>query len=245
VRLLLKGQIGAKRLAGSQAILHYPKDQFLSFLFKSEIQYESLLQSHVLSYIQSGQLVFEIGSNIGQYTLIFSERVGVDGRVVAIEPDSDNFTFLSLNCTRNHCQNVILLHSAVADQIGTSIFYKDTITGGRMSSLIQSFAASHFQGRTEDVSVTTLERLIELYGIPDFVKVDVEGAEDLIFSREATLHDRTVYFVEVRKETAMAIYNKFHSNGFDIFHIENNMKKIVYPSSIMMFANLLIRKANG
>jgi len=240
--MLLKNQIGAKPLAGSKLKLYYPKDQFLGFLFRKEIAYEVYIQSRILPLIQEGDIVFELGSNIGQYTLLLAERVGKSGQVIAVEPDLDNFAFLSYNCIKNNCQQVTLLHQAVADKEGSAIFYKDTATGGRMGSLIRAFTANHYKGKQEEVQVTTWKKLIDTYGVTDFVKVDVEGAEDLIFSGDSPIHDKTTFFVEVRAETAGAIFNKFHSFGFNIYMLEKDMQLATKVEDLGAFSNVVMRK---
>ena len=242
VRLFLKNQVGVKPLSGSNLKLYYPKDQFLGFLFRKEIAYETYIQSRILTLIPEGALVFELGSNIGQYTLLLSEKVGRTGRVIAIEPDLDNFAFLSFNCIKNQCQQVTLLHQAVADKEGIATFYKDTATGGRMGSLIRSFTASHYQGKNEEVQVNTWNKLINEFGVPDFVKVDVEGAEDLIFSADAQVQDKTIFFVEVRGETANSIFNKFHSLGFHIYMLEKDMQEATKAEDLGGFSNVLMTK---
>jgi len=205
----------------------------------------SLVRALIMQHIKPGNLVFEIGSNIGQYSLQIAEKIGGKGQLVCVEPDSDNFAFLSFNILRNGCKNAFLVNEAVADQIGQTTFYKDTMTGGRMGSLIREYSGTHFQGKSEEVKTTTLGVLIGQYGIPDFLKVDVEGAEDLIFNDTSSIHSETTYLIEVREETKAVIFKAFNTLGFSIYLLESNLRKVEQVSDIPGFANLLIKHPRG
>lgn len=198
LRLLLKGHIVGKRIAGTNKTLYYDPSQHLAFLWAKEIRYEPAISGILLDQVQPGALVFEIGSNIGQYSLQISEKLGSQGKLICIEPDSDNYKMLSRNVIRNDCRNVILVNKAVSDTEGIMRMYKDTTTGGRMSSLIKEFSGMHKDGKTEEVQVTTFKALIEIYSQPAFVKLDVEGAECLVLSDFSCLTKETNYIVEVR-----------------------------------------------
>ena len=107
---------------------------------------------------------------------------------------------------KNKLQNVTL-PIAVSAEMGKMEMYKDTVSGGRTSSLFQEFVGTHFEGKTETVEVTTFEELIHRFGAPDFVKVDVEGAELSIFEKADKLPTQTIYFIEV------LIGNRFWPSG--------------------------------
>lgn len=242
LRWFFKGKMVSKRISGTQMWLRYPKDQHLGFLFSKEIKYEENIRREILPFVKPGSLIYEIGSNIGQYTLSLSERIGSEGRLIAIEPDHDNFALLSINCELNHCRNVTRVCKAISNQEGQVRFFKDTITGGRTGSLIEKYTGEHYEGLWEDVQTTTYNQLVAEYGIPDFVKVDAEGAEEFIFTPSTTIHPSTIYFIEVRQETAHVIYNRFKLDGFTVFQIDHGMSEITNSDSIAGLANLLIYK---
>jgi FkbM family methyltransferase len=141
----------------------------------------------------------------------------------------------------NKLDQVKLLNKAVGEKEGIMEFYKDTVTGGRMSSLLRKHTGKHFEGRTERVAVTTLAALIEAYGVPNLVKLDTEGAETMIFASMASLPITTTYFVEVRDETAREIFTKFSKQGFSIVSLDHQMKLIQSESDLIGFDNWLIK----
>lgn len=241
LRLWLHNSITGKTIKGTNLKLYYDRSQHLGFLGKRYIDYEKEFCAIVLGYVKQDDLVLEIGSNIGQYSLRIAEKIGANGKLICVEPDSDNFAFLSFNTIINRCDNVERLNMAISNQEGTTTFYKDTITGGRMGSLIKAYSGSHYKGKSEVVRTTTLTQLIQKYGIPAFVKVDVEGAENLVFSDSHAIDPRTTYLVEVRAETKHDIFSMFTSAGFSVFLLERNLEKIESAENLPGFGNLIIR----
>ncbi len=243
LRKLLGNRMVDKPISGSALRLYYNRSQHLGFLFQSEITYEKELSLIILNMIDKGSLVFEIGSNIGQYSLLIADKLGNSGKLICVEPDSDNLKFLSHNVLKNNLSNVTTIHAAVSDEEGVAEFFKDTVTGGRMGTLFKEYAGSHFQGKSEKVPTITLEKLIRTYGVPDFVKVDVEGAEDRVFFNSEYINQNTKYLIEVREETKHQIFTTFNDLGFSVYLPEHNMVRVNDSKDIPGFANLII-KAN-
>ena len=68
--------------------------------------------------IKRGDVVLDVGANVGYYTLIFAECVGETGKVFAFEPDPTNFALLKKNIEANGVKNVVLVQKAVSDTTG-------------------------------------------------------------------------------------------------------------------------------
>ncbi len=94
VKLFSKSDIIGKRISGFNKTLYYERSQHLTFLFQPSIKYEETIQNKIKEYIQEGDIIFDIGANIGQYAMPFSELVGNNGKVYSFEPDFKNFAFL-------------------------------------------------------------------------------------------------------------------------------------------------------
>src|SRR5687767_12271203 len=110
LRRILKGQVTGKQIKGTHKVLYYDKSQHLGFLFATKINYEPTFSRILLDQVKPGMLVFEIGANIGQYSLQISEKLGPTGKLICVEPDSDNFKWLTNNMQHNKCDNVILVN---------------------------------------------------------------------------------------------------------------------------------------
>ena len=74
----------------------------------------------VAQHLQPGMRAFDLGANIGYYTLLMSQRVGDDGWVYAVEPHPDNYALLRHNLASNAVRNVIAEQIAVADHYGAA-----------------------------------------------------------------------------------------------------------------------------
>jgi FkbM family methyltransferase len=223
--------------------IYYEKAQHLMFLLKRTIVYEPIIQEKSKNYIHESDIVFDIGANIGQYALIFSKLVGDDGKVISIEPDYKNYSFLQFNININNLKNVVCLKSGISDTTGFIKFYRDTQTGGRMGSFDQRYVMKNFRGFTDEVATRTFDSMIDEYGEPNFVKIDVEGFEVQVMEGLTYALNKTVFIVEVRKETKESIFNYFSTRNYKCYIIDNKVDVLVSTcKQIPEFANLLFKK---
>jgi FkbM family methyltransferase len=130
--------------------------------------------------VTRGDLVFDLGANIGNRTEPFL-RLGA--RVVAVEPQPMCVEVLRHRFARH--ERFVLADVGVASTPGTTQLHLATnhVTSTMSDRFMDqmSFADSEWAG-VVDVRVTTLDALIEVYGVPDFCKIDVEGFESEVLS---------------------------------------------------------------
>lgn len=129
----------------------------------------------VKTLVRPGMTVFDIGANLGYYTLLFSALVGKRGRVVAFEPSPANLLLLRRNVAANSAANVAVLESAVADREGeVTLALSPDNFGGHSIGEIVNLAHAESVG----VACTTVDATATRLDIrPDFIKMDIEGAE--------------------------------------------------------------------
>jgi len=65
--------------------------------------------------VKKGDTVVDIGAHIGYFTIILSDLVGNDGKVIAFEPNPITFSILKKNIETNSLSNVILENLAISD----------------------------------------------------------------------------------------------------------------------------------
>ena len=238
IKALFPKTITFKKVLGTKQILHYEKAQHLTFLFKKDIDYEPKIREYIKAYISKDDLIFDIGANIGQYSLLYSEWVGCNGRVIAIEPDPVNFAFLQFNINRNTLTNVTALNIGVSDKENRMPFFRDSTTGGRRSSFIKENVGENYTGNVVMVDIRTIDFLIEEYGEPQFVKIDVEGFEVSVVCGLSKELKKTVFFIEVREETKTKIFEFFRERNYSCVLLERGTQ-VNTLLEIPSFANLL------
>ena len=126
----------------------------------------TLIMDHL---VHPGMAVVDIGANIGYYTLLLAQSVGLAGRVYAFEPDPPNLELLRKNVAANGFQNVVtVVPLACGAQSGTTTFSNSTFYGqkGKKAAVIE-------------VKVVSLDDYFSSIGWPqvDLIKMDIEGAE--------------------------------------------------------------------
>jgi FkbM family methyltransferase len=140
----------------------------------------ALLARFYAQFVKPGDLCFDVGAHVGDRVRAFS-RLGA--RVVGIEPDP--VLARLLNRWYGAYPQVTLLAAAVGGQPGKGqlfISQRNPTLSTLSAEWIKSIGrARQFRGIDWDsnveVNVTTLDRLIEAYGMPGFCKIDVEGYE--------------------------------------------------------------------
>lgn len=127
----------------------------------------------VENHVKPGDVVVDVGANIGYYTLILARLVGTTGRVYAFEPDPKNFALLQKNVVGNRYRNVTLIPCAVTEKSGRlKLFLCDTNKGDhRIYPSEECRAQVEIQGVSLDDYLNAKEETV------DFVKMDIQGSE--------------------------------------------------------------------
>ncbi|KAA5602289.1 FkbM family methyltransferase [Blastochloris sulfoviridis] len=132
--------------------------------------------------IESGlEVTFvDIGANIGGYSLFVAARTKGRGRLLAIEPQPVVFDRLCFNIGANPGCGVKALSIAVADREGPLTLFLAARNKGESSVKVLGFDAG--EGASVTVPAAPLNRILDSEGIDriDAMKIDVEGAEDLV-----------------------------------------------------------------
>jgi FkbM family methyltransferase len=139
------------------------------------------------TFVKPGEVFYDVGANIGLYTLLAGKRVGAEGMVYAFEPHVANVGSLLHNVSRNGVAPwTKIMSCALNDREGFFDFnYYQTDAGSSMSQLNDHRDANDqsFQPAFAEYKyATTVDRLIEMGAIraADHIKIDVDGNEMLV-----------------------------------------------------------------
>jgi FkbM family methyltransferase len=122
-------------------------------------------------YLNPGDCVYDIGANIGYFTLEFARLVGEKGKIHTFEPHPKIFKVLQRNIKRNHYSNVTSHNAACGEITEIKKLYFSTENEGN-HKIIENDKS---EGST-DVQVVQLANFV-IKDIPRFIKIDIEGAE--------------------------------------------------------------------
>jgi FkbM family methyltransferase len=160
----------------------------MSFLMGT---HDPISQGALKMLLKPGMTFFDIGANVGFFSVIAARLVGPGGRVVAFEPLPSNARALAHNALLNGLRNVAVRQEALAATDGEATFLLSTEpTWGKLSGAGKP--PDQQDGETT-VAVRRLDGVIERdrLSAPDVMKIDVEGAEvDLLAGAERTLRER-------------------------------------------------------
>lgn len=139
---------------------------------------EAAQRSFYASIIGSRDTVFDVGANVGQRAQIFAQLAH---KVVAVEPQAECLRHLRSRFMFS--KNVLVEPVALGDHAGEAVIREsDSHTISSMSAkFIETVGKSRFSEsnweREAKVTMTTLDELIGKHGLPNFIKIDVEGFE--------------------------------------------------------------------
>jgi len=141
-------------------------------------EYETEL---VRQCLHPGMRVVDIGANFGYYTLIAAARVGKEGKVYAFEPEPGNYELLLKNISLNHYETIVPIQQAVSNRRGTTNLFVDKRNLGAPSLAEKNVDRRQGIVAVETVSIDEFFKTVEGFGPIDFLKIDAQGAEGLIF----------------------------------------------------------------
>ena len=140
--------------------------------------WEELTTEMFKKVVKEGDVVVDLGANIGYFTLLAARLVGKKGKVYAFEPEPINYSLLLKNIELNGYDNVIATQKAVSDTSGKVKFYLDKEDTGA-HSIYQLDKGERFI----EVEAVNLDDFFKDNQHPiNVIKMDVEGAEMAAFS---------------------------------------------------------------
>jgi len=186
-----KGKKIRVRLASGDAFVVRVGDQISRFVYEQGC-HEPELASKLMPFIKPGMTVFDVGANIGCYTVLMARLVGPSGSVHAFEINENVIDLLEENIRVSGVNNVTIVRKAVARTSGEAEFLVPGTGDEGEGSLRKSdryVAASVIK-----VPTISLDDYVYESGIKsvDVIKIDVEGGEYEAFEGANTLLGRRV-----------------------------------------------------
>ncbi|MGA2750894.1 MAG: FkbM family methyltransferase [Verrucomicrobiota bacterium] len=149
----------------------------------SQFEVEAAEWAFYISYLREGMVVFDLGTYLGELTVLFSHFVRENGHVHGFEANSKTFERVRKICELSNAGNVTLNHLAVSDKDGELDLHVYGETRMSWSSLalrpLRNYGIEATGAYIEKVRAITIDRYCEERKIEkiDLLKIDVEGAE--------------------------------------------------------------------
>jgi FkbM family methyltransferase len=167
------------RLGGDLRVRIYPHDVIGKNIYIDGV-FEPDCWNFVKKFLKLGMIVFDLGANLGQYTLLAARCVGQQGQVHSFEPSHRMFRELKFNVELNGLSQICVLNDvAVCDTCGTA-----KLSRYEQGAEVYGSLGSHKRKEGtvvgyEEVKTMRLDDYVQEMGIyrVDFMKIDIEGAE--------------------------------------------------------------------
>jgi FkbM family methyltransferase len=197
----------------SGAIFHHPGSDLIGTALKIYGEWAHNEIELLLSLIDFGCCVYDVGAFVGTHSLAFAERVGPSGKVFAFEPNKFSFWLLAMNTCTERRANIRSFNLA----IGASNGFVKSVSSDKTNlglSVLQE-AADEFD--RDGVLLKSLDSL-GLDSDPSLIKIDVEGMElDVLEGAAVTIaRSRPFIYAEVNTVAkALALLGWSRENNYD------------------------------
>jgi FkbM family methyltransferase len=203
------------------------QDKISRFIFNYGI-WEPNISDQFEEILKPGDVVVDIGANIGYYSLLSSALVEQSGRVVSIEASPTIFRQLSENIAGNDATNVRAVNVAASDKAGKLTLYGGPEANRGATSTLPREGLSP----ESEVAAAPLEDILtaEERAAATLIKIDVEGAElpilEHLVDRIELYSSNVKVLVEMTPawagpERSEKVFQRFLAAGFDAYAIEN------------------------
>lgn len=190
-----------------------PPNRIGSLVYKLLIDgmFENAYAKKMISCMEDKPVIFDIGANFGYYALL-AGKTYPKAQVYAFEPIPDTYSDLTANINLNQLTNVVPVQTAISRlipdmKISGGMFYSDIEPGA--SSLVNIRERNTIQ--LIEVPLIQMDDFCAEHNIyPDFIKVDVEGAELQVFQGASNVlrHKRPLIFTEILRKWCIKFGHK-------------------------------------
>ena len=187
-------------------------------------------------------MIFDIGANVGNWALA---NINKTNTIVCVE--ASPYTYPELLENTKLYNNIICIPYVVSDSKNDTIeFYDCRIFGGGLSTIDKEWLCStksRFYGQQINailnIKTISLDSLIEIYGMPELIKIDVEGAEEsVINSLSQKVNLLCFEWASEWRDSLKRCIDKLTQLGFTRFYIQNGDMYDFRPSELNITADM-------
>jgi FkbM family methyltransferase len=193
----------------------------LKYLFKRSDQLDPELLRITRLLVDTGNVVWDIGTNVGLFSIAAAARCGPDGSVISIEADLDAVALLNDTCRLRLPNHAVMTVIPVAVGSANGFVKFSIAKRARASNSIQGYGHSQMGGVSEIrvLPCITLDTLLEHFPAPQVLKIDVEGAEkDVLTGATRLLSEiRPLIYCEVANQCAEVVTSMLKKHKYRLW----------------------------
>ncbi len=177
---------------------------------------EPEVQRALVDYLRPGMTFYDLGANIGFFSLMAARLVGPNGRVISFEADPEIAARLRENLSRNQFTHAHVEQKAVWWE-PTRVSFARVNPNASPDRGLGHVSVDGASAGTITVQADSLDHYIAAHPSPDFVKCDVEGAEAAVFKGATRLLSakRPILLVEMHSpENQRSLLHQFSGCGY-------------------------------
>jgi FkbM family methyltransferase len=175
-------------------------------------------------YLKKGDVILEVGANIGYYVLVESKSIGKKGLIYAIEPGKENFEFLKRNIQINNVRNTLPFNIALGDKNELKELY--VYSEGNFNTFLNKKRNLKLI-RKDKIKIIRGDDFLKGKRKPTVIRMDVEGYEyEIIKGLQKTISSSKnmlifmeLHFGVLSKNKVNFILNFLKKNGFKILDV--------------------------
>lgn len=209
---------------GDLKFILFPNDAITQHI-KSGREWEPHFNTIVNLFINSGDYVIDCGANFGYNSVLMGKKIGVEGRIYSIEPQSIIYQQLNGNLILNNIFNSVTYKNVLSNKENQTVELQNVDLSAGWVNIGDTSVG---QGGEKVVSIT-LDSM-ELSRV-DFIKIDVQGYEYFVLEggNKLIFENKPDIFIEIENHliekfgiSDQMIYDKLKSFGYDIYKIQND-----------------------
>ena len=185
---------------------------------------EAEIKSIVAKRLRGGMVFYDLGANIGVFTLLAARLVGPNGKVFSFEPDAWVASRLRKNVARNGFENVCVIEAGVWSKSG-AVNFLPADSAISADHAIGTFVAGENGAAGTPRECVALDDFIATAAPPDLIKCDVEGAEmEALAGGDKLLRTHRPWVIcelhsEANEKTVRSYFRNIH---YDVRSIDRN-----------------------
>jgi FkbM family methyltransferase len=181
---------------------------------------ESSVQEALVRHLPRGGVMYDVGANLGFFSMVAARLVGPEGRVYAFEPAPENAEAIGRNAELNLLENIVVIPRAVSSRAGAA---RLQIVDDQSWSRLEEYGEHPDTERVLEVETVAIDDLVGAGELPPptLVKIDTEGAElDVLEGMRSTFDRHRPVIVCELHDTNAGFASAMAAHSYRVVNLE-------------------------